>query len=124
MTTELVILSNIPAMSLCEICPKPGHCCSNFFLRQDGQAFTAWKTSWQEDAQAFLDERGLPFTPDLLDQETEGDEGIYGVPIFSCVHLQNGRCSIYSDRPNVCRIFIPAASSLCVMYAEEPRDER
>lgn len=126
MTTAMVILNNVPQMSLCSICHKPGACCSRFnlFVDQEENPMTVWENTWREDAQNILDERRLPFRPvELLGRFTDDESGdVYGTPYFSCDHLTTeGQCGIYNERPRLCRTFVPASSPLCVFHKESDR---
>lgn len=71
-----------------------------------------------EEAQAFLDDEKLPFTPLRVIEEVTYEDGTVGViPIFGCTHVTaEGRCSIYETRPETCRIFVPGSDHLCVFH--------
>jgi len=42
---------------------------------------------------------------------------------FSCVALKNNKCTIYSNRPSVCRRFLPH-SNLCQMARRQDKTNR
>lgn len=104
-------------MSVCDRCYKPGHCCTGFalFTKQDVE-----RTFWMDGdgtVEAFLQESGLPFTPELLERHSDEASGRdYGSYQFSCGHLDgHGRCGIYESRPAACRNFEAGGGSpLCI----------
>lgn len=110
-----------PAMKLCQICPKPGRCCSGFILSNDQGSITVWAESWEANAADYPKAHGLPFRP----ARREGSYwtpsfGEYTIVRFACEHLTSeGRCGIYDTRPEVCRRFVPGESTLCV-FGKEP----
>jgi Fe-S-cluster containining protein len=112
-----ILRENAPLMSLCSICPKPGACCSNFMLYGDGASPTFWKDSWQEDAIADLEAKGLPFYPARIVQEfTSADGRVYVTVEYDCPELEDdGRCGIYADRPSLCRRYMPLSDQLCIL---------
>ncbi len=115
-----VLYENVPQMMACAYCPKPGACCSGFFLNKGEPhvaARTFWKDSWDQDARAWLAERGLPFIPAGISREYVTAEGReYVSLVFDCENLTAaGRCGIYATRPNVCREYTPGENRLCVL---------
>lgn len=115
-----VLQQNHPNMSLCSICPKPGHCCHGFVLQGESNSAvsTEWEDSWREDALARMRNNDLPFLPfemcDGLSKDENGRE--YGWVRLTCPKLINGRCSIYETRPTVCRTYVPGESGICVFH--------
>jgi Fe-S-cluster containining protein len=106
----------------CATCPKPGACCSGFRLVDiDGEARTFWAYNWRQAATQKMAEEGLPFLPLEAGhryKEKGGRAWVY--PSFTCPKLgPDGRCTIYADRPKLCRIFIPKSDPLCVLYQIE-----
>lgn len=131
MSTALVPLAEIPAMTLCSVCPDPGRCCRKFnFLTStdEGKSYherTYWKDEIAADIRA-MREYGFPF--ELLeikntyqDEETGRD---YVTAWFHCPKVTpDGRCSIYLDRPKLCRTFIPGnGGQLCAFPLIKPED--
>jgi Fe-S-cluster containining protein len=110
-----------PAMSLCGICPDPGHCCQSFQLIAPSPETTGersfWESSWREDALAFAqNELGLPFEPSAIAERFAHDPEPYVTVLYSCPKLQaDGLCGIYEDRPNLCRRYVPGSDSICAM---------
>jgi Fe-S-cluster containining protein len=111
-------------MSLCAICPVPGACCRGFTLsyldknedESSRQAPTFWLDTWMQDAQAWVDERDLPFFPSRIDETLYAeDTGRAYVSVrFDCVCLRpDGRCGIYETRPKLCRQYVPLQDELC-----------
>lgn len=105
-------------MSLCDLCKSPGQCCRKIYLYGAGldspditdlnvaetlTVYEEWEAEWGNQ---------FPF---VLFSRTAA-----GVPIFTCPKLGNdGRCTIYNERPILCRDFEPASNELCVYYKED-----
>ena len=107
---ELVVLQDIPRMHLCAVCPIPGHCCKKFPIWGQGELQFA-KDTWKEEATDFMQSKGLPFLPLEVRRESSLDKVNV---LFWCPKLTaEGKCSIYSTRPNTCRIFVPGSDPLC-----------
>ena len=96
----------------CTFCTDPGRCCREFGL---GRSF--WEEDTEEDVRKWLDEEELPFEPlrsgttKYVDDET-GKR--YVTWLYDCPKLEDGRCSIYEDRPYMCKKYQPARDGLCV----------
>lgn len=117
-------------MSLCDTCTSPGHCCRDLTLYRAGKGELV--TVWDDvGPAAFTSEHKFPFEPiERVGQWTapaddgDGDAGrVYSAWRFRCTALgEDGRCTIYENRPQLCRDFEPASGPLCVMYVppEEP----
>ena len=106
--------------SLCDTCHSPGACCKNFSL---GRTF--WFDG-DDTVELFLKSNDFPFVPILVEEHESEKKGgrKYGSYRFSCPKLTaEGRCSIYEDRPYVCRQYEPASSSLCVYFEKEKDSE-
>lgn len=105
-------------MSLCARCYDPGQCCRGFALfNADGTERTFW-VDGDGTVDAFVKERDLPFVPREIELFTDGESGRrYARVTFNCGALtEDGRCSTYRRRPDVCREFEPASSPLCVHF--------
>lgn len=117
MSSLLPILNSHGAPgTLCSICPDPGKCCRNFLLsRNNGDQLTFWAETWREDAHAELDLRKLPFRIDRIESTSiTASFREYVTLRYSCGHLTaDGRCGIYEDRPDTCRLYTPGTSDLC-----------
>jgi Fe-S-cluster containining protein len=107
-------------MHLCDICPKPGRCCSNFLLFGIGNVDDLFhKDTWQEESTRATSDVGVPYFKPVLavPHAMPYDDGMVRVE-FSCTNLLNGRCSIYDSRPSVCRKYVPSQDILCVFGKE------
>lgn len=115
MSTALVILNNIPAMSACSFCPKPGMCCSGFPLASRKGELTFWAADPIKDAKKMLLSWNLPFNPTKIRATYSNKRGWkYVTLLYSCPKLkEDGRCGIYEFRPDVCRRFIPGQGEIC-----------
>lgn len=120
MSTALVVLSNTPQMATCSYCPKPGACCRGFLLNQHTVFFVG--DDWKDKANIWLGLQGLDFF-EVMGLARENGE--CKIPLFGCTKLdENGRCSIYADRPQLCRDYTPKQDALCCMFepsAGEPK---
>ena len=100
-------------MSLCDTCMKPGACCQRLFLTGAGGEAEAPKSF--EAAEHFAMRSGLPFRP-LYQTEAAWH--------WWCTALgSDGRCTIYENRPQLCRDFKPGSDPLCVHYWARPESE-
>lgn len=128
MTNSLlpVLQQDHPLMSLCSVCPKPGMCCRNFplFNTKSKEEVTFWEATWREDAKKFLLEMGLPFEPVAVRSTYETEDKLkYITALYSCPKVTvDGRCSIYQDRPQLCRKYLPGNSDICCFYKGEEND--
>jgi Fe-S-cluster containining protein len=111
-----------PAMQLCSICPSLSACCKGLMLNypnDDGVRVheSFWIENWQQDAQKWVDDRGLDFKASSI-AETFHDDASgrdYVTVSYDCPNLTAaGRCGIYETRPKLCRIFVPGTNELCV----------
>lgn len=108
------------------MCPEPGHCCRAFNLANKDGPVTVWLDSPELSAADFLGGRRYPFvylgTYGLQDSGFEdsykaADGREYAVAKFGCPKVSDeGRCTIYKDRPHLCRDFTPASTALCVFH--------
>ena len=110
-------------MSLCDTCRDPGACCRDLTLyRHNGQLVTVWD---DEGPAGFTSENELPFEPirkvgqwTVPDGDADGNGGrAYSAWAFRCTALgEDGRCTVYDRRPQLCRDYEPGSSPLCVMH--------
>jgi len=116
--TSLVVLQDKPSMSLCWVCPKPGAWCTRFTLSggPDTDQPVFWINNWREDALAYAQRNKFPFVPIGIAQTwTDDVDGEYMTPYWSCPKVSSdGRCTIYAERPTLCREFEPGSCALCV----------
>lgn len=105
-------------MSLCDKCFSPGACCKDIGLSREGQAPTFWKDSLEKDVKKFLQDEDLPFELQGVTEEFKDEQGdAYVTANFSCPKLgDDGRCTIYENRPDTCRNYEPASDRLCVHF--------
>ncbi len=109
-------------MSWCDKCPKPGNCCKKMQIsapRNDGagtEQVTFWLDEGPDAARAYMKVAGLPFEPLEVLQVFETAEGRkYGNYSFTCPKLgDDGRCTIYENRPQLCRDYKAGQDPLCV----------
>ena len=113
-----VLREDVPQMSLCRMCPKPGSCCRGFILHDDdGSPLTVWKSSWREDTAKAMGKWGLPFRPAEINEEFVDGGEPYVTVRLDCPKLgADGRCTIYDKRPAACRNFMPGSDVLCVFF--------
>lgn len=114
-----VLRSEIPAMTMCAVCPKPGHCCHNLMLSEDGEDIVYKNGTPFEEIAAKLRAENLPFEP-LAVFEDHGET-------FSCTYkcrnlLPNGLCGDYLKRPQLCRDYAPLDDELCI-FSSADKDE-
>ena len=113
-------------MSICDRCYAPGQCCRVMHLSSNGEPMTVWT---DKDVATQAHDRGLPFEP-IAPMQTYIDPESgrpYAVFEWRCTKLAaDGRCTIYADRPDVCRQFEALSDPLCVHFggAEAGADER
>lgn len=106
-------------MSICDTCPKPGACCTDFALNIGRLS----KDNWQVEATRKMRAHNLPFAPLRLavtGKETDGQEAEFNGRVmirFTCpLVTPEGRCSDYENRPHLCRAYQPKQDALCVLY--------
>ena len=90
----------------CDNCTNPGVCCQAFFLSDDDKgAFTL--DDDRSKVQQRLAENNLPFS--IIGKSS-------GKWVRGCNQLgKDGRCKIYSTRPDLCRSYRPGTGGLCCM---------
>jgi Fe-S-cluster containining protein len=118
MSSALVVLNDDPRLQLCSICPTPGRCCKEFFIPGLGRGLFQGE-SWREEAAAQLEREDLPYEPIRAIARTCMPGWV--MVVFGCKHVTaEGCCSIYEERPDTCRIFIPTTDELCVFFDGPP----
>lgn len=104
-------------MSLCDRCYAPGQCCKSLAVSGGGWAQQTRATYL--DALAFVRRHDLPFNP-TVPEATEPGHWFWR---FSCPKLgDDGRCTIYDTRPQICRSFQPQSDELCVHFRGSTMD--
>lgn len=103
---------------MCDVCLSPGACCRRIFLSGGAPGERLEDPMSHERAEHLAMRFGLPFVPGA-----QLEDGRWQ---WACYHLDsNGRCGIYDQRPEVCRIYRPGSDALCVHYWPRPSaDER
>lgn len=101
---------------ICGRCVSPGRCCTGFNLSDaDGNS----RTFWDDETPQIWD--GLPFKPKerwgQWTVESGPDVGrTYSAWRWTCTKVgADGKCTIYEDRPDLCRRFEPLSDQLCAM---------
>lgn len=102
-------------MSACDTCPKPGACCRGFHLPLYAdhplKILVLMAANW------------LPYLPvdsryELFELDNENwatdkrRDYTYNCPALG----HDGRCTIYEDRPDICRRYQPGQDQLCVVW--------
>lgn len=110
----------------CDACRQPGACCSGFqFTRRFVRGTSAARI--RRHLREGTDARGagayseplakLPFEPVEESDWRDPEDGHARRWIFDCPKLDpEGRCTIYRERPQLCRRFRPKSSPLCVEF--------
>jgi Fe-S-cluster containining protein len=117
---------NLDVGSLCESCADPGRCCQSFTISSILFPFGTSRDVVRKHLRSGTRPRSprvpaepLPFEPTR--PCTYYGEDPKGPPeeeawIYSCPELKDGRCSIYDERPLLCRNYQPGKDLLCAMY--------
>jgi Fe-S-cluster containining protein len=89
-------------------------------MKDTDDELTFWADTWRADAIEKLKTIGAPYEPLEVHSTYKTPEGEEYVTLYyRCPKLTDaGRCSIYDDRPSICREFVPASNQLCVFAAE------
>ena len=110
-------------MSLCDRCFAPGQCCRDLTLhRFSGHVVTTWADA--DPADQLADMIGphwfVPIETAAEWTVPEGDEDAgrtYRSHRWGCRALgPDGRCTVYSERPELCRTFEAGSDPLCVHW--------
>lgn len=111
-------------MSMCDRCFMPGACCKRMRIssrHEDGAFYpvVVWDDAPPGKAREAARDMGLPFQP-IEKSETWTDEEsgrTYSTWDYKCPKLgADGRCTIYEDRPQLCRSYAPRSDQLCVHF--------
>ena len=95
---------------LCETCISPGACCDDLYLMgDDGQRKVDTPMSF-ERAEHVAMSHGLPFRP--LRQMPNGEWRWW----CSALDRSTGRCTVYENRPQLCRDYVAGSDPLCVHH--------
>lgn len=110
-------------MTLCDTCPKPGNCCKKLNLTsvptteggsREQQRF--WVDELPGAANEWAASHNLPFEFVEEQQRWKDENGReYATVYFGCPKLgTDGRCTIYENRPVLCRKYQAGDDALCV----------
>ena len=111
-------------MSVCDSCIKPGSCCKGLYLSAEpSSSLSFWADEHPLAALVRMVEMDLPFVPAKVahryTDEASGRE--YVTYRYDCTMLgDDGRCTIYEDRPQLCRAYEPKSDALCIMHEPQP----
>lgn len=109
-------------VSMCDRCRDPGACCKAFHLNGIKVAWSAGV----EDIQRILDAKDLPFIP-IRREGTwkKGDDGELETGwLYSCPRLSPaGRCTIYENRPELCKKYTAGEDNMCFHVFSEGTKE-
>lgn len=100
-------------MSACDTCSSPGSCCSSFELN-----LFVDTDNWYDDAILKLNAHGLDFIkPIAKDPNWRYTSTSQTKLLYSCTRLaDNGKCSDYENRPELCKVYQPKQDWLCCEY--------
>lgn len=108
--------------SLCDKCFVPGACCRRLPLSSSRGPFTVWEGDDPAEELRRFAGPNMPFLPlERRETYTNTAPGLeprqYSEWWWTCPKVTpEGRCSIYEDRPETCRIYEPASDHLCVHF--------
>src|ERR1044072_8805943 len=103
-------------MSMCDNCFQPGECCKSLFLRENNGEPIVF---WEGEDKDLMAARGLPFELAEIHERWVDDDGRpFVTAVWNCPKLDpaTGRCTIYENRPLVCRSYEPGQDALCVHF--------
>lgn len=85
---------------------------------------TFWADVPRLEVLAYMAQLGLPFIPGEISGRWTTEEGReYVTYRYDCPMLgEDGRCTIYADRPDLCRRYEPKSDRLCVLYEGDTHD--
>ena len=101
-------------MSLCNVCPDPGHCCKIMEITLPGEG-----EPYKEPSLALANARFVQ-----IPQVAVG-HSYNGCVLFECPLLSDeGRCTDYENRPKMCgENYPPMLDGLCVFYGRIHENE-
>lgn len=107
----------LPEIS-CDRCVAPGTCCKSFPISSMGVPLGTTPQRLQE----MLNERNLPFNPQRRDKIWASSASANGTGHqwneewhYTCPKLgEGGRCTIYEERPSICRVYEAGVDIMCV----------
>jgi Fe-S-cluster containining protein len=100
--------------SMCDRCMSPGACCKRLTL---SGPFVE-PMSLERAEHLLISPAWIAQTLGVFRPAAQTPEGRWE---FMCTALdRNGRCSIYENRPELCRRYLPGEDPLCVHYWAAP----
>ena len=102
---------------LCNACIAPGHCCRAMHLTGSVGPDRIDSALSHEAAEHMALRAGLPFRP-LIQREADG-QWLWWCPALDD---RTGRCTIYDDRPQLCRDYAAGSDALCVHFVARDDD--
>jgi Fe-S-cluster containining protein len=100
--------------SMCDSCLSPGACCKRLTLSGP----FAKPMSLEAVEHKLIDPDWISQTKGVFRPGTQTDDGRWE---FWCTALgADGRCTIYEDRPQLCRDYRPGHDGLCIHYWPDP----
>ncbi len=97
-------------MSLCDVCMSPGACCKRLTLT----GLFSEPMSRERVEHELLKPEVFPQLKGVFQPGEQDERGVWR--LWCTALLPNGRCSIYEDRPNLCRMYRPGQDPLCVHH--------
>lgn len=115
----------LPDIDCIKECPDLGACCRRMVVWANGKPWPV--TEDPIEAQKEIDNyRGgaLPFEllahGETTDPSTHEPGGRHAWYLRCKMVTTNGLCSMYDNRPDLCRIFAPGSDPLCVKHPDHP----
>lgn len=111
-------------MSICDSCRDPGACCAGFILFdatsgvREPIPFSFWLSDGPLAPLIRMAEWWMPFVPATRsDTYYNDDGGYYSIQRWGCPLLgEDGRCTDYDNRPELCRRYEAKSDTLCVEF--------
>lgn len=95
-------------------CTRCGKCCLSVFIPVTDEDMERWKREGKEDLIHAMEHAKVVWAGDIIISSEDGRI------LFTCPFLKwEGTyytCTIYEDRPRVCREYIPGSSELCSQF--------
>ena len=105
-------------MSLCDTCHEPGRCCRSIVLNHGDGEMTWWADN--DPAEVLAEHIGEHwFVPIEAEKRSyqSGEGHTYHSGRWRCTALgEDGRCTVYERRPQLCRNYEPGSDGLCVYH--------
>ena len=101
---------------LCEACLSPGHCCKKIHLSDTTGAL--YIEGEQDPVEVVTRKIGQHWFKPLEECHSLEVEGVRRVDyLWECTALgPDGRCTVYENRPQLCRDYVAGTDRLCVHF--------